>query len=1387
MQKSRMSLRMGAAAIAVTLLVTAGFASASTWLHVDQSGIAAVKETTATAAPTLTVEASNLSALRVSAQTSGLTLQTHENKTGRFMELGWPDAPMYGEVGSPGLPVIRGLFIAPAGALVSVSYELGNPVAFAGPSVGAPEWVYPVQAPVEKVPGAIENAVFAFNPDAYSMDADLPAVRVVVQELGIVRGQRLCLLEIRPVSYNPVSGKLFFWPDITANIKFDGGMSPRNALSPMPGLSKVVLNPEVLPATRGSGNYLIVVANAYTPSIAAFATAKTAQGFTVSTYSVAPGTSNTQIKTYIQGLWGGPNAPDYILLVGDSDTIPTWVGGGEGTPNTDIQYACMDGASDWYPDIAIGRFSVTSPTQLNDIVSKTLYFENGPLADPDYIKRAVFMASSDNYAITEGTHNYVIDTYMLPNEIAADKLYCHTYSATPAQVTASFNNGRFYGIYSGHGSETSWADGPPYGQSDVNALTNHNLYACVYSFACLTGDYVVGECFMETWLRAPNKGAAVAIGSSVTSYWTEDDILERVLFDAIYDESQPSVPKEIGPIWNEAKTRFLAHFGPTATTRRYFEMYNIMGDPSLAYPGNCSDAGTIQLDATKYACEDTAAIRVLDCGLNLNPNVADTATVTIASTSETAGETVTLTETNPNSALFQGSIGVSQTNAAGVLFVAPGDMVTATYIDADDGQGHTNVVVTGTAVVDCTPPTIDNVHAINIQPRSATVTFDCDEVASGTVHYGLDCGSLTGTASGGFAMSPTVDVTGLQDNTTYFYTVEAQDEAGNVATDDNGGACYTFSTPEVPEFFTELFTAANDLDNLSLLFVPNGSIDYYAGCVVPIIALPTDPTGGTTLTMSDDASVQVTLTGASVMLYGQSYTSFYVCSNGYITFGISDTTYTETLADHFSKPRVAALFDDLNPTAGGTVSWKQLSDHVAVTWLNVAEYQTTNQNTFQIELYFDGRITINYLAIAVSDGLAGLSRGTGLDPDFFMSDLSNLGSCGPRPPSAVGAAVQTAVSTPLTITLMASDDGLPTPPGVLTYIVTSRPTRGSLKDVGTGNFITAVPYTLAGHGNQVLYTPFPSYSGPDGFMFKANDGGTPPAGGDSNIATISITIGGPQVVYSYPLNLNPGWTTEGQWAWGVPTGTLGDPSSGHTGGNVYGYNLSGQYTNTMPRYYLKTTAINCSGLTQVTLKFWRWLGVESSSYDHAGVEVSNNGTTWTSVWEHSGSSVIETTWTQYSYDISAVANNQATVYVRWAMGTTDGSVTYCGWNIDDIEIWGVTPTTPQGACCNAGACAVMTASGCSTAGGTYQGDWVACEPNPCAPSVCRGDGNCDGVISWRDIDYFVAAMTSQASWEVMFAPGTPTCTYANNDANGDGAVNWRDIDPLVAVMGTSCP
>ncbi len=194
------------------------------------------------------------------------------------------------------------------------------------------------------------------------------------------------------------------------------------------------------------------------------------------------------------------------------------------------------------------------------------------------------------------------------------------------------------------------------------------------------------------------------------------------------------------------------------------------------------------------------------------------------------------------------------------------------------------------------------------------------------------------------------------------------------------------------DYFTEQFSSYEDtfdLSNTSIIFTPTIDGTSYSAYLQEITQLPTDPAGGTELALGDDSYEFVKLSNpATVSIFGSSFSSFYVGSNGYITFSEGDNDYSGSLPDHFDTRRISALFDDLNPSGGGQVSWKQFVDRVVVTWENVPEYGSNNSNTFQVEMYFDGRIQLSWLAIEAEDGISGLSEGLGVPPDFQETDLS---------------------------------------------------------------------------------------------------------------------------------------------------------------------------------------------------------------------------------------------------------------------------------------------------------------------------------------------------------------------------------------------------------------
>jgi regulation of enolase protein 1 (concanavalin A-like superfamily) len=154
------------------------------------------------------------------------------------------------------------------------------------------------------------------------------------------------------------------------------------------------------------------------------------------------------------------------------------------------------------------------------------------------------------------------------------------------------------------------------------------------------------------------------------------------------------------------------------------------------------------------------------------------------------------------------------------------------------------------------------------------------------------------------------------------------------------------------------------------------------------------------------------------------------------------------------------------------------------------------------------------------------------------------------------------------------------------------------------------------------------------------------------------------------------------WQIGAPNyqnGSAG-PAAAFSGTKILGYNLSGNYPiNMAAPKYARSPAIDCSHASGLMLSFRRWLGVERSPWDNATVEVSPDGTNWTTVWANPGTptpDLQDTSWTLQTYDVSTVADGQPTVFIRWGMGPTDDAVIFCGWNIDDVELDGAIDIAP---------------------------------------------------------------------------------------------------------------
>ncbi len=583
------------------------------------------------------------------------------------------------EVGKPNLPAIRRFIEVPYGA--EVSYEI---VSFHKKEISMKEEgilhpIMPSYPPVPKIKGARPKLVI--DKALYKTDAYWPKNIVSIKKAGIVRGHNLYMVEFFPVRYNPVKGKLEVIKDITLKINYSGGNAGyttnkiQNKYSPFfeQNLSKKVINYGVF-ESKANPNlpvvYLIITPTALLDSLQNFITWKREMGYHVHVATIPdsiPSGDTLTVKQYIQDAynnWTSP--PTFVLLVGDVAQIGNWWSDQADNPANDLGYALLDG-NDYFPDVYVGRFSATTDSMVGVIARKVITYEKTLWGqDTLWAQKAFFIASADNgnHQTAEGTHLYCMNIVRNYGMIA-DSLFAYYTSGAPTIITNTINDGRALVTYSGHGSETGWADYSDlqYSVSDIYSnLTNGVKTPFEQTYACLTGSYAnTDECYQEAWQRAPDKGAAAAFGSSVTSLWDEDDILQRRMFDEIFDSGYVWV---MGAI-NAAKMDFYAHYGDNTGnvgTLRYFQQYNLFGDPSMyiythvPYEFSVSHALTIPFGTVNFnvSVSDVngnvqgALVSAVQNGNLLDAKYTDATGVATLTLSVTTPDTVYITVTGYN-------------------------------------------------------------------------------------------------------------------------------------------------------------------------------------------------------------------------------------------------------------------------------------------------------------------------------------------------------------------------------------------------------------------------------------------------------------------------------------------------------------------------------------------------------------------------------------------------------------------------------------------------------------------------------------------------------------------------------------------------------------------
>lgn len=314
--------------------------------------------------------------------------------------------------------------------------------------------------------------------------------------------------------------------------------------------------------------------------------------------------------------WTEP-APEFLLLVGDVETVPAVVRAGdygkfrgEADLATDYDYACP--LKEGRPLLHVGRFPCDSPEELALMISKTIDYETA-LAPGPWQKKLAFITGEARFTpeldafierqftsiVSEGIPlAYDIEVaYANPRSV-----YCPYPPNFNANALRLLNEGALLWVYVGHGSRRGvdsirW-QGRHYdileakhaGKVDVK-----NGFPVMAVIACSTGHYDgKRDCVGEVFLKRPRGPVAFLGGSRVTQPYA-NGLLAQALVDQLFGRA-----RTLGEAVTRAKRQVIRHKksafsqqadliaalaqGPEALVPMRHDVvrhYNLLGDPAL--------------------------------------------------------------------------------------------------------------------------------------------------------------------------------------------------------------------------------------------------------------------------------------------------------------------------------------------------------------------------------------------------------------------------------------------------------------------------------------------------------------------------------------------------------------------------------------------------------------------------------------------------------------------------------------------------------------------------------------------------------------------------------------------------------------------------------------
>ena len=433
---------------------------------------------------------------------------------------------------------------------------------------------------------------FSIDKEYYRGDKLTTSQPLQFSEPQIIRDLRVITLQIEPFTWDPTSKELLVQDEITLRINYsdEPGVNELTAFHRISSAfdkiyqaqvmnyedyrSPILANiPPRIVMLHGENNdpvFKMVVDN--------FALWKRQKGADVTLLSTSvTGSSNTAIKSYLQGLYDNPQTRfDYLVIIGDvtgTFSVPAW-----STENGfgDYPYQMLAG-NDQLGDVFIGRISAENTTQLVVILSKIYAYEKDiEVQNAEHLNRMLLVADTAVSGISPRNLSYYIKEISQMENPDYSYTILAQHHPNPPDMNNAMNQGVGFFNFRGIGGMSGWSP-------SETSLQNINKLFHSIIITCNTGDYhmtATTEQMIRIGTSASPKGAVTSIGM-----WGNETATmpNNALCGGIYSGIFLYDMRTMGEAFLFTKLHFFELYGISNPVMhsKFTQWCNLMGDPTM--------------------------------------------------------------------------------------------------------------------------------------------------------------------------------------------------------------------------------------------------------------------------------------------------------------------------------------------------------------------------------------------------------------------------------------------------------------------------------------------------------------------------------------------------------------------------------------------------------------------------------------------------------------------------------------------------------------------------------------------------------------------------------------------------------------------------------------